>query len=602
MRTPLNSMNKGKSFLSNTANSTTIKICAAVFTGLILLFLFSGHLISFAWQSHGFRFESGEYITDRIDNMAFAMAAKSIGPNFLDPVNRTDPLFYQYFGYWVLGGLSRIAHLEPWTLANILHVFFPILFLVSALFTFNQIAGRFWVSICSILVLFCFGNLEIVVGQPRWFGLHAIMLTFNKQTYGFYLDSYSLTLGIAAIGFFVRARKKDRAYPNLLIAASLSSLALLTHYLSGLYVFFTILSITVAWSTNWSRLRVSLINNKAHMLIVILFFLSYIFALFYWEWRPPMSVIAAYVGSAIIYFVHYRLDSRYYLYLLASILAPCMLAGLNLYIINTAGSDGLFYNSNIRNINLSIPFKEFAFAYAPVIMGCFIAIYLETRKEVRLIFISMIMVSFAFIFNSELGYNNHPYRFIPYSMPFLVFISLCGYFELTKQIIHGNKLWVRLIGLLPLVSGSLLYVLGVRSNLEEHARFAPSQNKQIDHKVDAISSFLNKISGDRESAFLIDPRMASMRSLAPYTIVNLVSTSMTNPRGNSHERQYLESADSLTSLISRLRSTNTRIDYVLTTEDLSVIAVKVSEGPAINSEQAYLYRFAPGTRQDKMRR
>lgn len=585
-------MNKRKSFLSNTTNSTTIKICAAVSTGLILLCLFSGHLISFAWQSHGFRFESGEYITDRIDNMAFAMAAKSIGPNFLDPVNRTDPLFYQYFGYWVLGGLSRIAQLEPWTLANITHVFFPILFMVSALFTFNQIAGRFWVSLSSILVLFCFGNLEIVYGQPKWFGLHAIMLTFSKQTYGFYLDSYSLIFGIAAIGFFVRAHKNNRPHPSLLIAASLNSLALLTHYLSGLYVFSTILSMTVAWSTNWNRLRVSLTRNRVHALILILFFLSYICILFHWEWRPPMSVIAAYVVSAVTYFAFYGLGWRYYLYLLASILVPCMFAGLNLYIIHAAGSDGLFYNSNIRSINLSIPLKELAFAYAPVILGCVIAICLETRKEVRLIFISMITASFAFIFNSELGYNNHPYRFIPYSMPFLVFISLCGYFDLTKQIVRSQKLWIRLIGLLPLMTGSLLYVLGVRSNLEEHARFAPSQNKQIDHKVDTISSYLNKISGDRESAFLIDPRMVSMRSLSPYTRVNLASTSMTNPRGNSHERQYLESTDSLTSLIAKLSTTNTKIDYVLTTEDLSTIAVKISEGPVIDSEQSYLYRLA----------
>jgi len=589
-------MNKRKSFARNTTNSTTIKICAAVLTGLTLIYLFSGHLISFSWQGHGFRFESGEYITDRIDNMAFAMAAKSIGPSFADPVNRTDPLFYQYFGYWILGGLSRIAQLEPWTLANITHVFFPMLFMISALFTFNQIAGRFWVSLSSILVLFCFGNLEIVYGQPKWFGLHAIMLTFSKQTYGFYLDSYSLMLGIAAIGFFVRAHKKNKSYPSLLIAASLNSLALLTHYLSGLYVFFTILSLTVAWSTNWNRVRVSLINNKAHVLILILFSISYICVLFHWEWRPPMGVIAAYVVSAIIYLASYSLDSRYYLYLSASVLAPCMFAGLNLYIIHAAGSDGLFYNSNIRSIDLSIPFKELAFAYAPVILGCVIAICLETRKEVRLIFISMITVSFALIFNSELGYNNHPYRFIPYSMPFLVFISFCGYFDLTKQIVHSNKLWIRLIGLVPLVSGSLLYILGVRSNLEEHARFAPSQNKQIDQKVDTISSYLNKISGDRDSSFLIDPRMVSMRSLSPYTRVNLASTSMTNPRGNSHERQYLESTDSLTALIARLRTTNTKIDYVLTTEDLSTIAVKVSEGPVIDSEQSYLYKFAPKPR------
>ena len=305
-----------------------------------------------------------------------------------------------------------------------------------------------------------------------------------------------------------------------------------------------------------------------------------------------MSVIAAYVVSAVTYFAFYGSDWRYYLYLLASILAPCMFAGLNLYIIHAAGSDGLFYNSNIRSINLSIPFNEIAFAYAPVILGCVIAICLETRKEVKLIFISMIMVSFSFIFNSELGYNNHPYRFIPYSMPFLVFISLCGYFDLTKQIVSSNKLWIRLIGLLPLVSGSLLYALGVRSNLEEHARFAPSQNKQIDHNVHTISSYLNKISGDRESAFLIDPRMVSMRSLSPYTRVSLASTSMTNPRGNSHERQYLESTDSLTALIARLSTTSTKIDYVLTTEDLSTIAVKISEGPVVDSEQSYLYRLA----------
>ena len=567
------------------------KAIAAIGLGIFMLYFCSGHLLAFAWQHGGFRFESGEYHSDRIDNMAFAMAAKTLGPTFLDPVNKSDLIFYQHFGYWLLGGASNLIHLEPWTLANIVHVFYPILLGAAALFTFIQITDRFYISLVSIFLLFSFGNLDFVYQEPQWYGMHAILLTFSKQTYGFYMDSYSLVFGITALGCFVKARKEESAGFFLPAGSALTSLTILTHYLSGLYIFCVLLASCICWSTDWLKLWRVLRSNKPTACLVLSLFISYYFILGAYGWRPPMLIIGGYIAASFVCIARYRTTSRYYLFLGLGAILPIAYTGLNVFSIYSSGADGLNYNTNIRNIDLSIPAWTYIRAYAPVLLGCIAAVVLEPRKESKRLYIAIIAVSLIFIFNAEMGYNNHPYRFIPYSMPFLVCISVKGFYELARNARSSRVIARALLYSLTLGTGICLFTLGAKENLNEHARFSPSQNRLVDKDIDVISDFLNRFPGNHDSIFFVDPRVVSMRGLAPYTSVRLAASSMTNPRQNLDERDYQEGLISLITLLQKQSTKRLKIDYVLSSQDLSGIASRVRQGPRVKGNKTYVYEL-----------
>ena len=565
------------------------KLIAAICLGIFLLYFCSGHLISFAWQNGGFRFESGEYHSDRIDNMAFAMAAKTLGPTFVDPVNKSDLIFYQHFGYWLLGGASNLVDIEPWTLANIVHVFYPLLLGAAALFTFIQITDRFYISLASVLLLFSFGSLDFVFQEPQWYGVHAILLTLSKQTYGFYMDSYSLAFGIAALGCFVKAHKEEGKGFFLPAGSVFTSLSILTHYLSGLYIFCVLLASCICWSTDWLKFWRVLRSNKSTAFLALSLFISYYIILSVYEWRPPMLIIGGYIAASFVYIARYRTTSRYYLFLGLSAILPIAYAGVNIFSIYSSGADGLNYNTNIRNIDLSIPAWTFIRAYAPVLLGCIAAVALETNKASRGLYIAIIAVSLIFIFNAEMGYNNHPYRFIPYSMPLLVCISVKGFYELARNARSSRVIAKGLLYSLTFGIGICLFTLGVKENLNEHARFAPSQNKLVDKDIDVISDFLNRFPGNHHSVFFVDPRLVSMRGLAPYTSVRLAASSMTNPRQNLDERDYEEGLISLLTLLQKQPTKRLKIDYVLTSQDIGGIASRIKQGPRVKGQNTHVY-------------
>jgi hypothetical protein len=107
--------------------------------------------------------------------------------------------------------------------------------------------------------------------------------------------------------------------------------------------------------------------------------------------------------------------------LIAGVIAS--ITALNYFAVKAAGGNFGIYNDTVRSVDLGIPFKAFLISFFPLLV--LIAVGLTSSRYRKLAF-CLFAVSFICVFNHWFGYNNHPYRFIPYSFPVWSVLSVIG--------------------------------------------------------------------------------------------------------------------------------------------------------------------------------
>ncbi len=506
--------------------------------------------------------ESGEYYPDRLLNMSLARAAEAYGPQFNDPYNRTEPVFYQFAGWWALGFLARISGAEPWVIANAIHLFYIPLFFLAARAAYRSILQDGRAVAAGIGILFLFGNLEwfLTGGFSGSYGKHALLMNFHRATYAFYIDAYALLAGFASLACWIRIATKNRVdWPYVILFWLSASVALNLHFLPALLFvlifFFSLAALTL----------IELEAQHRDRLILAMSFLALAFSisLAFWSFRPPMPVLLVFGGALwTVCLAASRQRWRFFLPL-PPLIALAALTAANLSSIrNHFGIISSGYDNVVREIDLAVPPLVYLASYFPVLLLSGISIVRDTDTKRKAIKAALIAAALAAVFNDKLGYNNHPYRYVPYSYP--IWAMLAG-----DGLVRILPLWRKPLWSATLALSAITLSMGIWSNLRARPEYATPLTLQPASKLilAAARSIEVESMRNRQAVFYLEPavlkssgkypELLTTERLAPYTAAPFLHTSLINFQTDMGTYTRLED------MLKAAKAANQRVDFAV---------------------------------------
>jgi len=496
--------------------------------------------------------ETGEFYGDRLINMGVAKTAQELGINFLDPFNRMEPIFYQFPGWWGLGYIARFTGLQPWAAANLVHLFFvPAFFLVAWRLAGTITRSRHAV-IAGIAILFLFGNLEWFFSHEylKTYGAHAVMLPFLQQIFGFYIDSYGMLCGYAALLAWLGYLQAEKpGWKQLAVFWLAAVVAVNLHFLPA--IFFIVIIMSQLFGLTLAELDI--LQRRKLFIILAGIAALYLAALWYWSFRPPMSFLG--ITAGLVWLVlawHDRKRVRYLLPLLP-VVTLVLLAGANLlsfkayytFLLND-------YNDTVRKVALGIPAHVLLICYFPVVVLTLVALARETDSRWRWLKGCMVLAAVAVIFNDQLGYNNHPYRFVPYTYPLWALLAGDGLVRLLRSWRQPGS------AIILSLTGAALG-LGIWSNIDHRRSYAVADNCKPVHPL--VLKLAAAIEAERKTApgtiFYLEPTIFGADRLAPYSGARFFSSAYINFRSAyRHYPTYEE-------MLPAARALALRVDYLI---------------------------------------
>lgn len=532
---------------------------AAFYGGLALVTLILGTNFYF-FLAHGtFAFESGESYGDRLTNFAFVRGFMEYGFNYYEPFSRQNLIFYDFFFYWMEGALATLLHVEPWAMANVLHLFLgPALFL-----TFFQlgrtITGNRWIALVATLLTFLFGNLECLLrGElitTHSYGSEAIIYSFLRALYGPYCDNYAFLAGYGAIYFFWkiataqddRISKREAAFFFLLFALS-SNIQLLV----ALLILALCAVILFARTFLDGDVPPRLLRNGG-----IVFGLLYLAMLVIFNFRLPMPLLA--VAAVIPYgiFFWFSRQKKAHLLLLASAIPVAAVTATTLYMVSKAGGEAFRYNNRVRELDMAFPPLVYLVSYLPILALAAVAIWRSPDKRSRIYLGALGLTSLALSYNNFLGYNNHPCRFVTSSFPILCILASVGLFRLYE--------WKRKEARIALTIAGVLIGVGVFQNMATFTHVALTTPREISPWVAPAVEAVNKVRAkERDAVFYVWPLKVHAMNLAPYTGARFFyQYPIFADEGTQSIYNQLDTSTSLDDLLRRMWSLGVHVDYIL---------------------------------------
>ncbi|MDR3710791.1 MAG: hypothetical protein P4L33_21030 [Capsulimonadaceae bacterium] len=221
---------------------------------LAITLLLDAHLVYSFIHFGTLQLETGISSVDRWFNFAMARTTRDYGFNFLDPVNRTDVIVYEFFGWWLLGMLSHATGLDPWAMANALLLIEPLAFSLLFYYVVREFSDNRFLPYLSLAIVWLFGSLELLGNSPgvyqREYPDFAYARTWTQLAYGPYMDNLAILCGLVALVFLMRLEKsKWRNGTHIWIFVVSAALCFLLHYLVAIYflVLFTGIIVAFDW-------------------------------------------------------------------------------------------------------------------------------------------------------------------------------------------------------------------------------------------------------------------------------------------------------------------------------------------------------------------
>lgn len=507
--------------------------------------------------------ETGEFYGDRLLNMSIAKTAQELGINFLDPFNRMEPIFYQFPGWWGLGFLARFSGLHPWTVANLIHLFYVPAFFLIAWKLGGLIIRNRGAVIAGIAILFLFGNLEWFYSHEyqKVYGAHAIILPFLQQTFGFYIDSYGMLFGYGALFvWFVLLQAGSFDWKKTILFWIAATVSFCLHFLPAL--FFILAIMLLLFSSTLTACSTAQRKKIGGILAVIA--ILYLAALGYRSSRPPMAVIALTAGMVWLTFLRYDRNRLRYAVPLVPMAFMLLVAGANLLAFKAHYSFLLNdYNATVRSVDLAIPAHVLLICYFPVFVLALVSLVREEEERWRWIKWSLVLASLAVIGNGALGYNNHPYRYIPYTYPLWALLAGDGLVRLLR-------VWKNPIAATILALTSVTLCLGIWSNIDHRSRYSVGNSRQIDPLVLALAGMIEtERKKDPGAIFYVEPvdfdrtRLGlDVSRLAPYTAAHFFGASDINFRSGYRDCRTAEE------MFRTAHDNALRVDYLITYREM----------------------------------
>lgn len=380
------------------------------------------------------RYIAGECPVDRQLGIAMVQTAAEYGPRFLDPWSRQEPVFYQFAFYWIVGMTCRLTGLGWWTVINLSQPIIAPLAIFAVMRLCRVILRNSAHAIAATLLVFLYGSLEFLLtgdmAEMRVFGRHAILVPVLRMCSGPYTDTVAVLLGLLATSFLIEILDAGHE-----ASAGQRRLFLLFGLCAVLFHLLVAVAMVVLWgaliTSHLAAAKPEALRRTLPWFAVL--GTAYAATLALSGWRPPMWAIAGVAAAGAL--VLWRTpEVRKPLMLLVMAMAPALVYVVaNVLVVNHHGGTGTLYNDNIRTADLAIPALHYAVAFLPVLLAGAYAMITEPDRRTRMIFIALAATTLLTVFNHAAGYNNHPYRFIPWTTPLLCCMAMTGLLRLYDQ-------------------------------------------------------------------------------------------------------------------------------------------------------------------------
>lgn len=401
------------------------------FSGLGLLAVisvFSWPWAQAAWSHGGFHyFQEADFFRDQMLVLSLAENARVHGPQMLDPLDREQPVFYNFAVPWTWGLLARMTGQPPWAPAHFLQMLLPVAAFFLLAFLFRRLGlPPGWAGLAATLTFF----FEPLFFCYRQYGDHATLLPFSSFFAGPFPDSYGTLCALFSLACFLHWHEGvlasppgtswrpglRLAYAGFAVAAVLAGLFQLLAF-----VFLFLLVGSVLFCRHFhppGALAARILPAALGLGLVLLF----------WLGPPspaPLWVLA--LGVAVAFLAALTFSPRRALLLLSIppfILLPA-LVGLEMAAVLRSGLDPSLYQSGIRVRDLGVPVYAAALAFLPCLLLLPFAFWRAPGDRQRL-FAGLLLGTLAATYNHYFGYNNHPYRFFPMAQPLWIALALLG--------------------------------------------------------------------------------------------------------------------------------------------------------------------------------
>jgi hypothetical protein len=535
-----------------------LQTIAIIISVLFIAYIYSSHLIISYFNFESFAFESGEFYTDKLLSFSIAKAAKDYGINFYDPYNRSDIVFYQFFFYWILGAIAKLFNQNPWYIANIIQIFlapamFVVIYLLAVEITENKV-----ISLISAWLLFLFGSLEYYITgnfESSVFGAHAIIFPFSRQMYGFYIDNYALLLGYIGFIFLLRFLKNDKKIYAVLFIL-FSSIAFLVHLLPA--IFFIVLYFLTLYAYNINVKKVKKINVLVFISSIILFVLM----LYISKFNPSFLLLGLFGIIFFVQIVYTSFDPRKYIVPFFSMIPVFIYIIINIVVIKNQNPEKALYFDEVRKSNLVVPLDMIIFSFLPYVVIIILLFFLFKKLKNKFLFNAIVTSVIIVLYNNYLGYNNHPYRFIPYIMPLVTILSVYGlYMLLNRKEIEMKLIFSTL---------TILISMGIFANFGTMKIYQFTTSKQINPTVRNVARKINTLKiNNNNLVFAVDNNFLSTENLAPYTSAKfLYSSPIAYDKSLNESLSQLSNSTTINSFLIHSHIKSVKPDYFISNKIL----------------------------------
>lgn len=492
----------------------------------IIIIAFLGFMVNIDYLTESFisgcNFIAGCCTADRIINLAIIKTLQ-IYPlfDFVDPLNRTEGIFYQWGFHWILAKIANLLSLNPLEIMNLVLVILPMLFAVALYLLFNLLTDNRIIALFATVAAFVFVPFSEYLDITPGFGVHAIIISFIEEFTGPYFDQISLAFGTAALIFLVRHIKYKRD-TELIYFIFFASVGFLTHFLASLYIVTIYFFIVLFNDKNCDERRLFNIKYSyvvAGLFLIIVFSISQTYS-----GVVPLILLGglAFLVYACTFVFGNSYTRKRQLVIILSLLPTLILIYFNMVSLDF----NVGYNNRVRTIDLAIPFFEYVKNFAPILIGSFIYLILGNKSSLTYkVSLALIISSLVWVFNHYFAFNNHPYRFIPYSQPFITFVAFMGMIELWKL---KNK-YIRNILITILVMSFLVGAKNVDKIWKNRGGFV---DKNSIHLYDNMNSIIEKVESirkdEKDAYFYTDVSMYESSFLAILTGGKFISKASIN--------------------------------------------------------------------------
>ena len=165
------------------------------------------------------------------------------------------------------------------------------------------------------------------------------------------------------------------------------------------------------------------------------------------------------------------------------------------------------------------------------------------------------------VFNHAWGYNNHPYRFIPYTSPLLAILAVQGLRSLWEM--SGRSRRVRALA----IAMVCLLAVGTVKNLYSYSRYVGRIQYAVDPGVKQIVAMIETVrAAQPEAVFYLHSPQTHMAQLAPNTGAKFLLRSYLHAGWDEEQLTRLAQAPTAEAACDRIRQGKIHVDYVVADE------------------------------------